>query len=146
MKSRARSMRWREELRLLPEEMRRTIQYHDWKASWWLSRADLRSSEEDAALREGLHAYAVRQAAIQRGLSERATALWHKTKTTVAPLSQRLEDSSAGRDQDGDNSDIYSVDGDALEDDDDGEDDDDDGVQEVEESDAVLAYMELDVQ
>lgn len=34
MKARARSMRWTEELNLLPEEMRRTIAYHRWKADW----------------------------------------------------------------------------------------------------------------
>lgn len=135
-------MRWREELRLLPEEMRRTIQYHDWKASWWLTRAELRSDKVDAALAEGLRAYASRQASIQRGLGERAATLWQKTKSTVAPLSQRLANPSSTADDDDD---LRSVDGDALEEDDDGEDEDNDGVQEPDESEAVLAYMELDL-
>ena len=34
-KARARVMRWKEELLLIQEEMRRVIAYHKWIADWW---------------------------------------------------------------------------------------------------------------
>ena len=34
-KAKARMMRWKEELMLIQEEMRRVIVYHKWRADWW---------------------------------------------------------------------------------------------------------------
>ncbi|RDX44815.1 hypothetical protein OH76DRAFT_1328515, partial [Lentinus brumalis] len=34
-KARARAQRWTEECELLQEEMRRVLQYHEWRADWW---------------------------------------------------------------------------------------------------------------
>ena len=35
-KSKARAERWREEVILLSEEMRRVLVYFEWKARWWM--------------------------------------------------------------------------------------------------------------
>jgi hypothetical protein len=48
-KSRARAARACEEVLLLREEMRRTLEFLQWKAKWWLSRSDLRSAEPGVA-------------------------------------------------------------------------------------------------
>ncbi|EKM49440.1 uncharacterized protein PHACADRAFT_106917 [Phanerochaete carnosa HHB-10118-sp] len=63
LKARARFLQWHEELLLLPEEIRWTIKTHVFKAKWWVSQAALHT-DVDLALREGLIAYAARQAAI----------------------------------------------------------------------------------
>jgi hypothetical protein len=67
-RSRARAMRWSEELRLLKEEMRRVLAFLEWDAGVWRSRArDVGSvwigiSEAQS---EGLKGYALRQAWIR---------------------------------------------------------------------------------
>ena len=70
---------------LLPEEIRRTIEYYEWKATWWEERAAVRSPL-DPALREGLSAYAARQANVRRGLAASVKSQWLKTKATVSPV------------------------------------------------------------
>jgi hypothetical protein len=40
-KARARVMRWKEELLLVQEEMRRVLEYHKWKAAWWRTQGPL---------------------------------------------------------------------------------------------------------
>ncbi|KAF7377213.1 CxC2 domain-containing protein [Mycena sanguinolenta] len=64
-KARARADRWKEELILLEEEMRRVLQFCGWKKQWWQSRVNC---ERDVSpeLREGLRAYALAQAARER--------------------------------------------------------------------------------
>jgi hypothetical protein len=75
-KMKARADRWEEE-RLLPiEEMRRVIHFLDWRAKWWQERADLRP-DVDPALRNGLHAYAAKQADIQQGLARSFAKTWY---------------------------------------------------------------------
>jgi len=63
-KSRARANRATEEVRLLREEMRRLVEFLNWKARWWMAMQALRTPN-DRALREGLTSYAVKQAHIQ---------------------------------------------------------------------------------
>ncbi|RDX40319.1 hypothetical protein OH76DRAFT_1459536 [Lentinus brumalis] len=65
LKARARTMRWREEIRLLREEMRRVLGFHLYTENEWLARAQSVHSD-DSALREGLIAYALKQARIRR--------------------------------------------------------------------------------
>ncbi|KAK7048776.1 CxC2 domain-containing protein [Favolaschia claudopus] len=62
-KARARADRWREELILLDEEMRRVLEFSSWKARWWEDRTELRAPTVTAELQEGLRAYALAQAA-----------------------------------------------------------------------------------
>ncbi len=67
IKARARSMRWEEETKLLPEEMRRCLATLQWEERQWRLRATARQVE-DPRLQEGLVAYALDQAAIRRSM------------------------------------------------------------------------------
>ncbi|KAF8162287.1 hypothetical protein K438DRAFT_1775989 [Mycena galopus ATCC 62051] len=60
-KAYARMRRWHEDVVLVEEEMRRTIQYGYWEAGQWLERSVARENEVDAELQEGLKAYALEQ-------------------------------------------------------------------------------------
>ncbi|KAJ7892452.1 hypothetical protein B0H13DRAFT_1573647, partial [Mycena leptocephala] len=70
MKARARADRWREELTLVDEEMRRVLAFCAWKANWWEARLvpvrDGGRGEISPALAEGLRAYALAQVARER--------------------------------------------------------------------------------
>ncbi|KAJ7098218.1 hypothetical protein C8R43DRAFT_1092381 [Mycena crocata] len=55
-KARARAERWREELVLLEEEMRRTIEFGRWRGEWWLEATSV--EPPTAEVGEGLTAYA----------------------------------------------------------------------------------------
>ncbi|KAG6914287.1 hypothetical protein DXG01_001266 [Tephrocybe rancida] len=65
LKARACAERWREEVILLDEEMRRVLVYTEWRASWWDEQASCNPTESPSLL-EGLQAYAAEQAAIER--------------------------------------------------------------------------------
>lgn len=75
-KSRARALRWREEVLLLKEEMRRVIVYFEYKASWWVERNNAEGREASPALAEGLYAYAAGQAQLQRDLASTFSKKW----------------------------------------------------------------------
>ncbi|KAG2112092.1 hypothetical protein DEU56DRAFT_749461, partial [Suillus clintonianus] len=81
-KARARAMRWKEELELLREEMRRTLQFFDWQAMSWDERADQNWSGSPAE-REGRIAYARRQAALRRALRDTCHSSWADTRSFV---------------------------------------------------------------
>ncbi|KAJ7858652.1 hypothetical protein B0H14DRAFT_3085047 [Mycena olivaceomarginata] len=74
-KTRARAWRWTEEVDLVEEEMRRVLAFLQWKEKRWLDLADERHDIDDV-LREGLVAYARRQARIQRDLHVRFEGNW----------------------------------------------------------------------
>ncbi|KAF7351521.1 hypothetical protein MSAN_01584500 [Mycena sanguinolenta] len=61
-KARARADRWKEELILLEEEMRRVLQFCGWKKRWWEGKIDC-GRVVSPELNEGLQAYARAQAA-----------------------------------------------------------------------------------
>lgn len=63
----ARSERWTEEVALLWEEMDRAVQYCFWLSGWWKEQAT-RRLDNSPALREGLIAYATKQAAAEHAL------------------------------------------------------------------------------
>ncbi|KAK6988879.1 CxC2 domain-containing protein [Favolaschia claudopus] len=77
-KTRARAMRWTEEVDLLEEEMRRVLEFQKWKAEWWAALADQRQTvvASDSILNEGLTAYARRQSQIQLDLRARFQGNW----------------------------------------------------------------------
>ncbi|KAF9033948.1 hypothetical protein BDZ89DRAFT_947562 [Hymenopellis radicata] len=87
-KARARSLRWREEVELLIEEMRRVIEYRRWKATWWISRASLLPNADDA-LKEGASAHALAAADRETVTADRLSARWES-------LTQIGEDFLAG--------------------------------------------------
>jgi hypothetical protein len=131
MKARARSLRWKEELLLLPEEIRRTIAYHQWKAEWWEQRAALRT-DVDSALAEGLKAYTARQATIRRGLAGQALSLWQNTMNVGQlsnPSAEDVTDDGADAVEDPEEYDI-----------------DDKGVLELDAAEDVVAYLEIDME
>ncbi|KAF7967079.1 hypothetical protein HWV62_35917 [Athelia sp. TMB] len=84
-KSRARAMRWSEEVLLLREEMRRVIAFLHWHADWWISQGDGRT---DVALLpeiwQGLRSYAARQAAIRKSMAAHFDSLWTTAWTNIA--------------------------------------------------------------
>ncbi|KZP23155.1 hypothetical protein FIBSPDRAFT_952228 [Athelia psychrophila] len=74
-RSRARAMRWSEEVLLVREEMRRVLTFFRWHADWWTEQAEHRSnlSPED---REGISAYANKQASICRSMAGCFDRIW----------------------------------------------------------------------
>jgi hypothetical protein len=74
-KSRARAMRFREEVELLTEEMSRVLRFLTWQEQWWKMKgpSDMGGSAMNA---EGLRAYAERQAALRRLLREHFARKW----------------------------------------------------------------------
>lgn len=89
-RSRARVRRATEEAMLLREEMRRALAFLKWKASWWDNRQDIRS-DAPTEMREGLCAYASRQANLQRALAAFFKELWKTPLAHVSDLLHGLE-------------------------------------------------------
>jgi hypothetical protein len=75
-KSRARAARAFEEVCLLHEEMRRVLEFLEWKGNWWISQCNLRSVDGD--LSEGLCSYAHAQAELQFSLAKHFRSIWHQ--------------------------------------------------------------------
>ena len=75
VKGRARMMRWKEELLIIQEEMRRVLAYHKWRAAWWRDRGVLQS-QGAASILSGLSGYANKQAAICTRMAERCALYW----------------------------------------------------------------------
>ena len=73
VKARARMMRWREELLIIQEEMRRVIAYQQWKAAWWKER---NCFNDDPAIVSGISGYAHKQAAICTRMAEQCAVYW----------------------------------------------------------------------
>jgi len=85
-KSRARAARAQEEVMLLNEEMRRTLESLSWEAEDWKTRAVKRTEQVlEAGLKDGLRAYAMRQSNIQTSLATHFRSLWE------APLTNQAE-------------------------------------------------------
>ncbi|KAJ7662673.1 hypothetical protein DFH06DRAFT_1325031 [Mycena polygramma] len=74
-KARARAHRWREEVDLLEEEMRRILQFFAWRSAWWMERVEDRGLAAGAQ-REGETAYALRQAKLQADLGAHFSKMW----------------------------------------------------------------------
>ncbi|KAJ7116908.1 hypothetical protein C8R44DRAFT_879439 [Mycena epipterygia] len=74
-KTRARRMRWSEEVDLLEEEMRRIEQYLMWHSEWWRTQMGRRLLL-DGPQSEGEMAYALRQAAVQADLGASFALKW----------------------------------------------------------------------
>lgn len=81
-KARAHSMRWREEVSLLEEEMRRTTAFLLWRSDWWTQQVGRRGLPEGPQL-EGETAYALRQAAVQSQLVQVFAAEWEALPTLI---------------------------------------------------------------
>lgn len=86
-KARARKLRWKEEITLLLEEMRRTVAYLLWRRDWWLSKRDLRPDAR-ADITRGANAYAERQATIFEIMAVKFARRWKATVTKCGLLGQ----------------------------------------------------------
>lgn len=89
-----RAKRWEEEVELLTEEMRRILQFFEWEAHRWNELGKECAIEPADSLREGLIAYAARQASLRRALSRSFSASWADTLTFVAEINLSLENDS----------------------------------------------------
>jgi hypothetical protein len=74
-KTRARANRWREEILLLEEEMRRALESCLWRSRWWQSRAQV-SAEWESYLAEGLAAYACEQSLAEKERAIQWSSQW----------------------------------------------------------------------
>ncbi|KAK7448893.1 hypothetical protein VKT23_013625 [Stygiomarasmius scandens] len=76
-------LRWKEEVMLLTEELRRMQHYAVWKAEWWMARrvglegGHLLESVSPE-LREGLNAYAWQQTKFQEGSAMKVRERWER--------------------------------------------------------------------
>jgi hypothetical protein len=120
-KSRARANRANEEVLLIREEMRRTLEFLNWKAQWWEERGKLRTPLDKGSL-EGLQAYSMEQAALQRQLHEGFKSIWKQPLQDVEEEEEEKKRGDAGEEE----GDIHGDDDEAesVGSDDDGDDED----------------------
>lgn len=73
---------------LLDEEMRRVLQFCDWKQQWWKDQQDLRSllAPHEKTLSEGLQAYSEKQMALERDIAQSWEAKWREVRARAAPV------------------------------------------------------------
>ena len=76
-KSRARALRWSEEVALVKEEMRRVLQFINWKMNWWMDRANCLVSRTDSVA-VGFIIYANRQATLLERIGQRFKKQWEE--------------------------------------------------------------------
>ena len=96
-KARARYLRWTEEVMLLKEEMRRVRKTLEWRAAWWEQRQEGWEGQ-DEVMHEGIRAYAIRQADIQRGLRARFTRLWDQPLVPIYSQEESNEGAASSLD------------------------------------------------
>lgn len=101
-KARARAHRWQEECALLMEEMRRVLAFFHWQSDWWTKKAEsvliaerlekpaqepdkgtVGKNKEEIRAREGLRAYALRQAALRQTMLARFSHTWRDVAVYV---------------------------------------------------------------
>ena len=70
--------RWEEELQLVVEEMCRVLCYLDWRSHYWRSLVSKREVSH-ATVREGIAAYAEKQAYIAQMMAHRFSKEWLST-------------------------------------------------------------------
>lgn len=95
LKSRARANRWSEEVELLEEEKRRTLEFFGWKRRWWTSHSTSSIGGIGADYIEGFAAFAHSQARVYEELEETCRDRWSrplKTRKGKNPVLDVLED------------------------------------------------------
>jgi len=85
-KSRAHAARAKEEVLLLREEMRRVLEFLEWKATWWTAQENRRSKSGSKDLLEGLSAYAKVQSDLQLTLAAHFRTIWQQPLHDAEPL------------------------------------------------------------
>ncbi|THU86213.1 hypothetical protein K435DRAFT_598002, partial [Dendrothele bispora CBS 962.96] len=84
-KSRARTLRWKEEVILLVEEIHRMREFSLSKGKWWEGR-------KVAELIEGLNAYAQQQASFERERAESIHSRWRLLADHAEKVLDRIPD------------------------------------------------------
>jgi len=74
-KTRARADRWREDVQLLEDEMRRSLVFCWWRSQWWKLRMG-EQSDKTGHVAEGLSAYALEQSAAEQQRAIKWTTQW----------------------------------------------------------------------
>jgi hypothetical protein len=82
-RSRARAMRWTEEVLLLREEMRRVLAFLQWHAEWWEERQNVLQGLE-MEHEEGVVAYARKQAQIRWSIRTTFKNMWRNTADSMS--------------------------------------------------------------
>jgi len=80
----ARADRWEEEVILLQEEMRRVVQFLEWRSSDWFAKADSRAGTVTPAVCIGLSAYANKQGSVFRNLAVRFSQRWRSALVSLS--------------------------------------------------------------
>lgn len=99
-KCKARASRWREEIMLLEEEMRRSIAYATWKANWWQQQAERRAQLDprlggpDTCLAEGLRAYALEHQQLELSMASQLEVAFQGIRERAATVLAQLENGS----------------------------------------------------
>ena len=73
--TRARMCRWKEELLIIQEEMRRVIAFFEWRSAWWLEQANRRQTLEPS-IESGVIAYAHKQSTLCLRMAARCATYW----------------------------------------------------------------------
>ncbi|KAL0574845.1 hypothetical protein V5O48_007118 [Marasmius crinis-equi] len=94
-KSRARMKRAEEEVLLVKEEMRRTLEYLSWTASQW-ERVSPAEHNAESTLREGMEAYRLCQADIQRDLLRSFRVCWKHPLSEMELMVEVEQDEESG--------------------------------------------------
>ena len=97
-KARARAHRWQEECLLLHEEMRRMLQFFDSEVMHWKKLATVITDSTNYTMadkREGLNAYAHRQANIRDAMRNLCAQKWHDILDKPV-LAGKFKDSETG--------------------------------------------------
>jgi hypothetical protein len=82
-RTRARAMRFSEEVLLLREEMRRALESLKWYEDWWGNQGP-RRTDVPVDIGEGLVAYAQKQASYRRALHDKFNQLWRQSAELCA--------------------------------------------------------------
>jgi hypothetical protein len=91
-KSRARAQRYQEEIKLVEEEMNRTLRFFDWKAADWRKKGAPMSMEPlPPGYAEGLRAYAERQAALCQSLRDSFEKQWKGVPALIQTANEEMQ-------------------------------------------------------
>ena len=80
----ARAQRWEEEVILLQEEMRRVVQFLEWRSKNWFAKVDSRTDASTPAVRIGLSAYAKKQGSVFHNLAVRFSQRWRSVLVSLS--------------------------------------------------------------
>lgn len=70
------------------EEMRRVLEFLEWKATWWTAQETWRSISASKNILEGLSAYAEVQSELQRALAAHFCTIWQQPLHDAETIAQ----------------------------------------------------------